>query len=144
MRLNREANEKKKIKQLEDQDAAYEDMSRKESENEKIALGKMREKLTKMKESLFEQQQKEEKERLRAIEERRRQMELQAFLHEKEDCLQHSIEMGANINTENSENSIIEESDKKVENLLSGTSDSMTNEAEKNRILMENTALSNF
>lgn len=137
VRLNREENENKQVDKLKAQDEAYEEISRKEAEQERIALSKMSEKLTKMKNSLYEDQQKEEKQRLRAIEERRRQMELQAFLHEKEDCLQSSVEMGANINTENSENSIIEESDNAINDLISGTSDKIVSESEKQRLLME-------
>ena len=135
--IDREKREQDKIKALLDQDEKSEQDALEEQENQRQALKAMQSKLQAIKDKMEQQRIQDAKDRHRAIEERKRLIDLQHFLHTEEDCLSKNEREKTTLDIENSLKRIELNTDENSSNMISGIGDELNSESNKERLLKE-------
>lgn len=135
--IDREKREQDKINGLLEQDEKAEQAELEEKEQQRQALKDMKGKLDKIKEKMEKQRIQDAKDRHRAIEERKRLIDLQHFLHTEEDCLTKKEREKTTLDIENSLKKISQSSDEDSESLIAGIGDELNSESNKERLLKE-------
>ena len=137
VKIDGEAAAAKKIADLEAADKKAESDKDAEDAKEAEALEAMSGTLKGLKDAMEKKRVEAEKARLKALEERKRLMDLQDFLHKEEDCLDKTEQDKLEASEQKAEASIVAVSDVNANDMMLATKKNVVTEADKSRLLAE-------
>ena len=125
----------KKINALEEADRKAEEEQEAEKQKQTEAMDKMRDVMNGLKKDMQKKNLDEEKDRLRALEEKNRLMELQDFLHKNEDCLEGAELTEMNKSEEEALDEITQKNDQDTADMALSAKSKILSEADKQRLI---------